>query len=163
MLTLRLWVCCGVPIGLHVDSAQPHELTLVETTLCTIFVPRNGGCPKARPQELVADKAYDSADFRRKLRRWGIKPNSRSLSGANATSPSVVGLSVQEQASANAGKSSAASAGWTVVGVWWCARTVICISTVYRAFCLDAVILWCVNRILKCVLIYCFCLNVMKT
>jgi hypothetical protein len=48
----------GLPIGLHVDSAQLHELTLAETTLSTIRVPRPRGRPKARPKELVADKAY---------------------------------------------------------------------------------------------------------
>ena len=64
----------GLPIGLHVDSAQPHEITLAEPTLLTIHVPQPRGRPKTRPKELVADKAYDSADFRRKLRRRGIKP-----------------------------------------------------------------------------------------
>jgi hypothetical protein len=49
----------GLPIGLHVNSAQPHELTLAETTLWTISVPRQRGRPKTRPQELVADKAYE--------------------------------------------------------------------------------------------------------
>jgi transposase len=64
----------GLPIGLHVDSAQPHELRLAEATLRTIAVPCRRGRPKTRPKELVADKAYDSGDFRRKLRRHGIKP-----------------------------------------------------------------------------------------
>ena len=64
----------GLPIGLHVDSAQPHEVTLAETTLATIRVPQTRGRPKTRPKELVADKAYDSAAFRRKLRTRGIKP-----------------------------------------------------------------------------------------
>src|SRR5688572_20506831 len=64
----------GLPIGLHVASAQPHELTLAEHTLNTIRVSRKRGRPKTRPKELVADKAYDSADFRRKLRQRGIQP-----------------------------------------------------------------------------------------
>lgn len=64
----------GLPIGLHVDSAQPHESTLAETTLQTIRVPQQRGRPKTRPKELVADKAYNSANFRRKLRQRGIKP-----------------------------------------------------------------------------------------
>ncbi|MEJ5246876.1 MAG: transposase, partial [Caldilinea sp.] len=59
----------GLPIGLDVDSAQPHELTLAERTLQTISVPRRRGRLRTRPQALVADKAYDSADFRRRLRR----------------------------------------------------------------------------------------------
>jgi hypothetical protein len=64
----------GLPIGLHVDSAQPHELILAKPTLQTISVPRKRGRPKTRPKALVTDKAYDRADFRRKLRRRGIKP-----------------------------------------------------------------------------------------
>ncbi len=56
--------------GLHVDGAQPHEITLAETTLRTIHVPQKLGCPK----EPVVDKAYDSREFRRQLRRRGIKP-----------------------------------------------------------------------------------------
>lgn len=64
----------GLPIGLQVDSAQPHEITLAEPTLQTISVPRKRGRPRTRPKKLVADKAYDSADSRRKLRRRGIKP-----------------------------------------------------------------------------------------
>lgn len=65
----------GLPIGLHVDSAGPHESTLAEETMKTIRVPRRGaGRPRTNPQELVADKAYDSRAFRRGLRHRGIKP-----------------------------------------------------------------------------------------
>lgn len=35
----------GLPIGLHVDSAQPHELPLAEPILQTISVPRKRGRP----------------------------------------------------------------------------------------------------------------------
>ena len=41
--------------------------------MSTIRVPQKRGRPKTRPKELVANKAYDSADFRRILRRRGIK------------------------------------------------------------------------------------------
>ena len=61
----------GLPIGLHVDSAQPHELTLAKPTLATIRVPKKRGRPKTRPKELVADKAYDSAEFRHLARLGG--------------------------------------------------------------------------------------------
>jgi transposase len=64
----------GLPIGLHVDSARPHESQLAETTLGTGRVPRPRGRPRTRPQEVVADEAYDSRAFRRYLRRRGIKP-----------------------------------------------------------------------------------------
>lgn len=64
----------GLPIGLHVDSAQPHAIILAEPTLQAISVPRRRGRPRTRPQALAADKAYDSADFHRLLRRRGVKP-----------------------------------------------------------------------------------------
>jgi protein required for attachment to host cells len=54
--------------GLHVDSAQPNEITLAEPTLQMISVARKHGRPKTRPNELAAHKAYDSTDLRRKLR-----------------------------------------------------------------------------------------------
>ncbi len=46
----------GLPIGLHVDSAQPHEMTLAEVTLQTVRVPRKRGRPRTRPKALIADK-----------------------------------------------------------------------------------------------------------
>jgi transposase len=66
----------GRPIGLHVDSAQPHESPLAEPTLATAKVPQRRGRPRTRPQELVADRAYDSRAFRPRLRPRGIKPTS---------------------------------------------------------------------------------------
>jgi hypothetical protein len=63
----------GLPIGLYLDAANHHEIKLAEPTLQTIRVPQKRGRPKTRPKELVADKAYDSRDFRRKLRRRGIQ------------------------------------------------------------------------------------------
>lgn len=54
---------------------QPHELVLAAPTLETVCVPRQGrGRPKQRPEELVADKAYDSKQFRRSLRVRRIRP-----------------------------------------------------------------------------------------
>ena len=39
-------------------SASPAEITLAETTLKTIKVPRQGrGRPKTRPKRLIANKA----------------------------------------------------------------------------------------------------------
>ena len=64
----------GLPIGLLVASARPHELTLAREALETVKVPRRRGRPRKRPRELVADKAYDSREFRGWLRRKGIKP-----------------------------------------------------------------------------------------
>ena len=64
----------GLPIGLLIESARPHEVTLAQATLSTVRVPqRKGGC-RTRPKELVADKAYDSRALRTWLRSRGIKP-----------------------------------------------------------------------------------------
>ena len=65
----------GLPIGLKLASASRYEVTLAVPALQTVRVPRGGsGRPKQRPDELVADKAYDSKRFRRWLRSKRIKP-----------------------------------------------------------------------------------------
>jgi transposase len=63
----------GLPIGLQLASARPHEVTLAVATLNTVRVPRRRGRPRQRPRELAADKAYDSKGFRHWLRCRGIK------------------------------------------------------------------------------------------
>lgn len=65
----------GVPLGMHLGSASPAEVTLAETTLASIRVPsRNGRCaPRQKPQRLIADKAYDSDPLRRRLTKQGIE------------------------------------------------------------------------------------------
>jgi transposase len=62
----------GLPLGLHLASAQQAEVTLAEQALDTIRVSRQRGRPKQRPECLVADRGYDSGGFRRLLRRRGI-------------------------------------------------------------------------------------------
>jgi len=62
----------GIPIGVHLDSAQKGEVRLAGTTLETIRVPPPIGRPRTRPQHLTADKGYDSRRFRRYLRGRGI-------------------------------------------------------------------------------------------
>ncbi len=64
----------GLPIGLYVANAQPHESQLADATLATVRVPQPRGRPRTRPKELVADKAYDSCELRQRLRRRGLKP-----------------------------------------------------------------------------------------
>jgi transposase len=64
----------GLPIGLCLASAHHHEAKLAVPALQTVRVPRRGGRPKQRPEELVADKAYDSKCFKQWLRSKGIKP-----------------------------------------------------------------------------------------
>lgn len=43
----------GFPIAAYVESASPHEVTLVEETIDSCFT-------KYAPQRLIGDKAYDS-------------------------------------------------------------------------------------------------------
>lgn len=64
----------GLPLGLHLASAQQAEVRLAETTLASIRVPRHHGRAKTRPGQVVADRGYDSRAFRQALRRRGIRP-----------------------------------------------------------------------------------------
>jgi transposase len=43
----------GLPLAIHVASASPHEVTLVDATLAARFL-------KELPERLIGDKAYDS-------------------------------------------------------------------------------------------------------
>lgn len=63
----------GLPIGIYVTSAQPHESQLARMTMESVCVPQKRGRPKNRPKELISDKAYDSCAFRNWLRKRGIK------------------------------------------------------------------------------------------
>ena len=56
----------GLPISLCIESASPHEVTLVDSTLVEIVIPE-------APQNLVGDNAYDSDKLDRELRRYGIE------------------------------------------------------------------------------------------
>ena len=63
----------GIPLGNQLVSASPAEVTLVESTLATIAVPRKGpGRPQKRPLRLIADRAYDSDPLRWRLMQRGI-------------------------------------------------------------------------------------------
>ena len=62
----------GLPVGLHLDSAQKGEVKLAQTTLETVRVQPPRGRPHTRPKHLVADKGYDSRSFRHYLRGRGI-------------------------------------------------------------------------------------------
>lgn len=63
----------GIPLGIHVTSATPAEVTLVEPTLTTIQVPRGGGgAPRRNPGRLIGDRGFDSDPLRRRLARRGI-------------------------------------------------------------------------------------------
>lgn len=55
----------SVPVAIHVASARPHEVTLVEETLAHKLT-------RATPKRLVADRAYDSDPLDAKLKEHGI-------------------------------------------------------------------------------------------
>ena len=56
----------GLPISLCIESASPHEVTLVDSTLVEIVIPE-------APQNLVGDTAYDSDKLDGDLRQYGIE------------------------------------------------------------------------------------------
>jgi transposase len=64
----------GIPLGVHLDSASPNEVTLVETALASVAVPRVGrGRPRKNPERLIYDRAADSDPLRARLKRRGIE------------------------------------------------------------------------------------------
>lgn len=56
----------GLPIALHIESAPPHEVTLVEDTLATTFL-------GDLPERLIGDRAYDSDRLDEVLRDGGVE------------------------------------------------------------------------------------------
>jgi transposase len=56
----------GLPLAVWVDSASPHEVTLVETTLDQSFL-------NEPPLRLIGDKAYDSDGLDARLRDRGVE------------------------------------------------------------------------------------------
>jgi transposase len=137
----------GLPIGLYVDSAQPQESQLADATLVTVRVPQRRGRPRTRPKELVADSAYDRHEMHQRLRRRGIKPiiptfERRKRRTPKRGRPSKPGARDRQR--------------WKVErGFGWmdnCRRLVVRYERAvehYQAFCLIAIILWCINLILK--------------
>jgi transposase len=62
----------GIPLGVQLESASPSEVTLAETTLAQVRVPRPQGRPRQKPERVIADRAYDSDPLRNRLRQRGI-------------------------------------------------------------------------------------------
>ena len=63
----------GLPIAVHIESASPNEVRLVEETLDRRFV-------DPQPKRLIGDKAYDSHGLDEKLGKRGVEmiaPNRR--------------------------------------------------------------------------------------
>lgn len=63
----------GIPLGVQLASASPHETTLIESTLERVAVPRRRGRPRKNPKRLIYDRAADSDPLRQRLKRRGIE------------------------------------------------------------------------------------------
>ncbi len=56
----------GLPLAVHTESASPHEVKLVERTLCERFTDE-------RPRKMIGDKAYDSDPLDNQLKKLDIE------------------------------------------------------------------------------------------
>jgi transposase len=56
----------GLPVAVCIESASPHEVTLVDSTLVQMVVPD-------APQNLIGDAAYDSDKLDAELKPYGIE------------------------------------------------------------------------------------------
>jgi len=63
---MRVTDAGGVVLSIAIESANPHEVTLVEKTLAERFV-------KELPEKLIGDKAYDSDPLDQRLEEQGVK------------------------------------------------------------------------------------------
>ena len=63
----------GLPLGVRLESASPAEVTLAESTLAAVRVPRSKGRPRQKPERIIADRAYDSDPLRERLRKRSIQ------------------------------------------------------------------------------------------
>jgi transposase len=63
----------GIPLGFCLASANRGEVTLACETLDSVRVRRLVGRPRHRARWLVADRGYDSREFRRAVRRRGMR------------------------------------------------------------------------------------------
>jgi len=65
----------GTPLGVSVAAASPAESSLLQATLDSVAVKRQGpGRPRKRPERLIADRGYDSNAVRQALVAQGIEP-----------------------------------------------------------------------------------------
>ena len=56
----------GVVLSVQIESASPHEVTLVESTVAERFI-------EGLPEKLIGDKAYDSDALDQRLQQQGIE------------------------------------------------------------------------------------------
>lgn len=119
----------GLPIGLHVDSAQPHESMLAETTLQTIWSRKNAGVLRPARKNWSRIKPTTVLIFDAGS---GVAASNRPfplMSGVRLRTRSAVAPSAPDPRIASAGKSNAVSVGWRTVVAWWFVTNVMRIST----------------------------------
>jgi len=56
----------GLPLAILTESASPHEVKLVERTICERFTDE-------RPKKIIGDKAYDSDPLDQELKKLEIE------------------------------------------------------------------------------------------
>ena len=56
----------GLPLAVHTNSASPHEVKLVEQTVCERFTDE-------RPEKMIGDKAYDCDPLDKQLKKLEIE------------------------------------------------------------------------------------------
>ena len=56
----------GLPLAILAESASPHEVRLVEQTVCERFTDE-------RPKKMIGDKAYDSDPLDKQLKKLEIE------------------------------------------------------------------------------------------
>ncbi len=61
------------PLAIIITAGQRGDAPQFTAVMGAIAVPRPGGRPRARPDRVLADKAYSSRAIRRWLRRHGIR------------------------------------------------------------------------------------------
>ncbi len=66
----------GVPLAVHIDSASPAEVKLLDVSIEAIAVRRSGmpGRPRRYSKRIIADKAYDCNKIRKSLADRGVYP-----------------------------------------------------------------------------------------
>ncbi len=63
-----------VSLGVCIAPASPAKVTLIESTLKQVAVPRSGlGRPRTKPRRLIYDKAADTDALRLRLKKRGIE------------------------------------------------------------------------------------------
>ena len=62
----------GLPLGVRLESASPAEVTLAQSTLAEVTVPRRKGRPRQKPKRVIGDRAYDSDLLKERLKKRGI-------------------------------------------------------------------------------------------